>query len=299
MMSKQQWTICLTLVLLVLGVVFRPSGRNTAMTEDTFFANKLVQHNKFDMILAGDSRTTLGVAPAEMAEQLPEVKIFNFGFLGVSLSGDYLRRITSLLLQDTSETRMIVLGISPPALTPMAARANTYLEWEGKNHATVLQHAYLGEWLTYFQPYDLSLGRGVEFKQHFYADGWQATTLIPADENREVVAGKIHFANTQVSAEMIEALLNTVRVWTAQGIRVYGFRPPVSPALYNLENNISGFQEDSFRQQFAEAGGHWLHTENKYPTYDGSHLNETSARQFSQDLAADIQRDLSAASKRQ
>ena len=113
------------------------------------------------------------------------------------------------------------------------------------------------------------------------------------------MAGKIHFANTQVSAEMIEALLNTVRGWTARGIRVYGVRPPVSRALYNLENNISGFQEDSFRQQFAEAGGHWLHTENKYPTYDGSHLNETSARQFSQDLAADIQRDLSAASKRQ
>lgn len=90
------------------------------------------------------------------------------------------------------------------------------------------------------------------------------------------------FKDNKVSSQLIEALLKQVSFWHGKGIRVIGLRPPVSKSVYNIENEVSGFQEEVFSLAFQQAGGTWV-TFNPadWPTYDGHHLNETVARHFS------------------
>ena len=57
--------------------------------------------------------------------------------------------------------------------------------------------------------------------------------------------------------------------------------------MVELENRVSGFDEPAFAAAFQAAGGLWIHDLDQaaYLSFDGSHLDETAARQLSRDLA--------------
>jgi len=81
-------------------------------------------------------------------------------------------------------------------------------------------------------------------------------------------------------------IARNVRRCRAEGVRVYGFRPPTFQGMIDLENAAGGYDEAKIRQIFIQAGGLWLDVDQrKYPTYDGSHLRYDGARAFSCDLA--------------
>lgn len=80
--------------------------------------------------------------------------------------------------------------------------------------------------------------------------------------------------------------MDQTRQWTAQGIRVYAFRVPSSLAMVALEDQMSGFDEATFVEQFKAAGGIWFSIPlEPYHSYDGSHLTKQAALQLSADLA--------------
>ena len=75
-----------------------------------------------------------------------------------------------------------------------------------------------------------------------------------------------------------------------RGINVYGFIVPSCEQMVRVEREMSGFDEDSFIAKFKQAGGTWIDVDvDKYECIDGSHLQDTGAIQFSEDLAALIQ----------
>jgi len=107
-----------------------------------------------------------------------------------------------------------------------------------------------------------------------------------------IIIGSLIYSNTLEAPlvfddeQNIKNVLKFTRDWTAKEIRVYGFLPPTCKQMYELENEISGFDQEDFVEQFVQAGGIWLKVDPcGYFSFDGSHLSEDSAIRFSNDLA--------------
>ena len=97
------------------------------------------------------------------------------------------------------------------------------------------------------------------------------------------------FENSKVSDDLVDGVMAAVRRFRESGIVVFGFRPPTTIAMFELENELSGFNESDFAEKFRAAGGIWLRFRHGvYPTYDGSHLNAYVAVRFSKDLAEEL-----------
>ena len=101
-----------------------------------FWQLKISQPPVDDLVLAGNSRIFLGLAPRHMAQALPGRKIYNFGFVACSLERLYLEHATRLL--DISSPRpSLVVGITPHSLTPQTRsnKSQGYMHWSGQEAA--------------------------------------------------------------------------------------------------------------------------------------------------------------------
>jgi hypothetical protein len=93
----------------------------------------------------------------------------------------------------------------------------------------------------------------------------------------------------KVKPDLIKALTAQTRLWTSKGIRVFGFRPPTTIAMLQLENEMSAFDEKALIAAFTAAGGTWIPVDfSKYHSYDGSHLDEASAEKLSAFLGKEM-----------
>ncbi len=67
-----------------------------------------------------------------------------------------------------------------------------------------------------------------------------------------------------------------------QDISIIAFRPPSSIAMRNLEDSISGFDEEYIKRELEDMGVQWLDfREGDFNSYDGSHLHFESAKKLS------------------
>ncbi len=113
--------------------------------------------------------------------------------------------------------------------------------------------------------------------------------MVPLVSVDNVEGIKRTFEGNRVSQEKIDVLADRIEQWHAEGIKVFGFRPPTSVRIAEMEDEFSGYKLEEIRQRFEAAGGIWLETEpGTYTTYDGHHLTGNAARQFSNDLAAQM-----------
>ena len=56
--------------------------------------------------------------------------------------------------------------------------------------------------------------------------------------------------------------------------------------MVDLENKLSGFNEEEFKTNLSNYGGIWIEVnQTKYLSYDGSHLDYLAAKEFSKDVA--------------
>lgn len=84
-------------------------------------------------------------------------------------------------------------------------------------------------------------------------------------------------------------LLFGVIFLSLSGIDVYLLRLPTTSEMLQLENEQSGFDETFFRREIESSGGIWLDLPPAdYNCYDGSHLHEASAKEYSIRLAKQI-----------
>ncbi len=302
---QRAWRIDRTAIALVLalaiGVMFSSVRYDAQQWEglypDSFWAAKASWRHNADVIVAGDSRVLTAVSPAAMAEHLTGRRIVNYAFLGVGYERQYIEAINKVLATD-GPPPMIVLGVSPRSLTEGASKQ----KWFGpemKKHflqrqllahsSDVLQATRPIDYADLMASLSLAQPRSERMILDYHADGWQSADMIPPN----IELGLAEYATKYSEAEegpvrqkYIDQLLAAVKRWRAQGIAVYGFRPPSCAQMVALENRISGFDEASFVRQFQAAGGVWLPvSQTAYASYDGSHLDVRSAPVFSADLA--------------
>lgn len=268
-----------------------------------FWAEKARIRGSVHVALVGDSRVYHGLAPSEMGAVLREAgwgdpNVVNLGFSGVCLCGPYLPYVDRALAPQ-AQHRVVVLGVTPHALTPHAQKDNGYLAESRRTGSEVLERIVLAPALDYLEPIPLEpfLGGGrrarpadSHYRETFFADGWVGATLTPAQPDFALTEYRTVFASTKVDPSLVSELVERVAQWTRSGVRVVAFRPPVAPELLELEDRISGFDEAALRARLTAAGAEVIALEGAYATYDGSHLDEASARALSRHVAARLSR---------
>jgi hypothetical protein len=319
-MLKERSLLCvilaIPLLIFVLALKPRPVAvtvlpmsydpiHDTGAAGDRMWVIKTHTTGKFDMLLMGDSRVYRGLSPQAMEKVLTGYKILNFGYSGGGLN-PVMYAAAQQKLNPTSQKKSIVLGISPLTLTPRAAANEHYLQELNRPPDYVYLYLYWMPLVNLFEP--LSLGKMVNSLQggntqgnqdgyylEFHDDGWVASYTIPEYPLSQIYSYQDIFSQTSVSPQLVQELIDQTRSWTQQGISVYAFRPPSCQGMVDLENQVSGFDEAALVKQFEAAGGVWFSIPlAPYHSYDGSHLDKSSALKLSADLANLIQNSLPA-----
>jgi hypothetical protein len=309
-------SILLGIPLLILACYLRPRPVGVAVIPlsgdpvhqagpvgERFWVLKAQAKTRFDMLLMGDSRVYRGLSPQVMETILPGYRILNYGFSGGGLN-PVMYAATEQRLDPHSRQMIIVFGVTPLTLTPRAAKNEHYLQELHRPADYVFLRLYGRPLLDLFKPISLngvsnaSLEKNPQptkqgYYQEYHDDGWIASWMIPENIRWTLPSFRDIFSQTSVSQELVQDLMEQTRRWRERGIRVFAFRVPSSQAMVDLENQMSGFDEAAFAEQFESAGGVWLSIPlEPYHSYDGSHLVKQSAIQLSEDLANLIKNSL-------
>ncbi len=271
--------------LIIISV--RPPDLTQGISGNFFWIDKINWKPDYDIVIAGDSRIALGVSPSAMNEKLPGIKICNFAFHAAAYSSEYLDSIEKLLKK--SGLKIIILGITPHAFQKSAANVSRFDEYKNKH---LLNHRLLRDIHSYFKPLrypDLhKLFTNISQKgmlQLHHKTGWVASRAIPERTYSELSHYRYFISLNDINETQIEELLKRIKAWNRKGIRVYGFFPPISSRMYELEKQYKKFDKSVFTRRFVSVNGIWLRFTNKYHTHDDSHLRYDSAIKFSRDLS--------------
>ncbi len=305
MVCKHCSFFCLCLAaFLILGIaLLRPlDGSSEALDRlkaNRFWIMKAQNRGRYEVLILGDSRSYRGLSPAEMSKALGNSSIYNLAFSAGGLNQE-IYDAASGMLDMGGKNRMIVLGVTPGALMASTENNRQYREEHNRPRSAYLERVYIDARLQHFVPFDWErlmysvAGRhftGKSYVNRYTDDGWVGSGEYPEDPTEELIAYREVMARFQVKAALVRALYEQTRAWSSKGIRVFGFRPPTSQAMLDLENKMSGFDERKFIEGFEAAGGRWIPVEPaSYHSYDGSHLDEASAIRLSDYVAAQIAR---------
>ena len=291
--------IILTLILatgLVLAIGFlRPPGAmvSSGLAENEFWTRKILQKAGYDVVLIGDSRTYFDLSPAEMKRIMIVDRIYNFGVKYGGLTREYLEA-GAALLDPQSPRKIIVLGITPHSLTVKTARSNGFIDLKKQDFVDRMINLRLSPFMAFLGPLSLRdiiyklLGKPYSsiFYVSFFPDGWAAGRKVPPTLEGMLAIYQNYYKDNPLEPKTMAAVMSMTAQWKSQGIRVFGFRPPTPPQMAALEYRLSGFEQEKFVKDFEAAGGVWLSFDpSRYSSYDGSHLDRDSAREFSRDLA--------------
>jgi hypothetical protein len=284
------------IALAIFGVAAqRPTTEvNLGMAPEAYWAMKNGWRGCADLVIAGDSRSYKSLSPAILRERLGPLRALNYGFAGNGYTAEYLRAVGELLAPNAPR-KVIVLAINPGSLTRSACANNGFLDARKPQPTRNSAVDQLAARLHRFAAVRL---KGVPslfvkdsrlsrtFYNHFHADGWVGADSRPEmpEEALPIIRESLH--DNPATPEAIGRVLEATRSWSANGIRVIGFRPPTNLETERVEDQLAKFDEDEFRLAFERAGGRWVTVAREgYLTYDGSHLREEAALRFSRDFA--------------
>ena len=258
-----------------------------------FWSLKIQAKNCADIVLGGDSRTFCSLSPTHMNEVLPDCRIFNFAFGGNGYFSTYCQKLEEVLRSDAPSPK-IVLGITPASLCLRAFRRNGFREHLAMPQQDKWIRCHFGHIYDFFDPMSFGdawqglfpqFGKDRNYRE-YHEDGWVGADSEPVSYKSELRRYRRRFEESSISEDMVNDLLAQIRQWAEKGIRVYGFRPPVPAEMLELEETMSGFEEENFVRRFETAGGEWIDMPPvTSASHDGSHLRLNAAVQFSKDFA--------------
>jgi len=299
---KRFWTTLATIGAAIGALAFArgkwmPQTHWAIEDYESFWLLKIYQPPLFDMLLLGDSRILNAASPSAVAQTLSYPRVLNFGFSQVAFNQAYLDASREKL-DPVSDRRALVLGVSPYSLTTKSDEENPFLQMHSKSRSEFLLLEALQGIRPYFdQVLDSPLD---EYWRHFsriepgnldrefYRDGWNPVIMVTPTRGDSREAYQNMFQGSKVSPRLVRDLMETIRRWRAEGIRVFGYRAPTAEEVKALEREMLGFAEDAFAAQFREAGGTWLSLPGDYELFDGDHMDKESAIRFSRRLAGAI-----------
>lgn len=295
MTDRMVATLVLAAILMVVMGSLRPD-KTPGLYPKQYWATKIQWENCADGVITGDSRALMAVSPEELEAVLGYRHIRNYGFGANWYSREYMEATEALFFKD-AENRAVFMGITPHSLTHRDTVMGHFLELRTMSGQDAFLDAHFGALVNFFEPMSFrdamqglfpSLAPTHTVKD-YRADGWVKVHKQPLELD-EVKRYRKLFEDRQVCEDVIDTIMEFVEKWESEGIHVYGFIVPSCEQMVKVERELSGFDEDAFVAAFKKAGGTWIATDvSKYECIDGSHLQDTGAIQFSQDLALLIQ----------
>jgi hypothetical protein len=291
-----KWMVWILLVLAGTAIAtigaFRPGSEiygYGGKPTDAFWDAKLLYRNPdCNMLLIGNSRILRALDPGAFEAAFPGTVCYNYAFPGLKYHPTYLRHADAIISNSQRHPRRILAGICDMNFfIPSGSQFDTTLEALPKYpmlHFPRLQPLP-------FDTQDTPLGTEEEKIEAAHANGWIASDTSVRDPNGvpKRWANRRKPRLHKVSREDWAPFIQSVRQWTDEGIRVYAFIVPISPEMTAAQNKRFDFDYDQFLADFKAAGGVWIPVDpTPYETYDGSHLVQESAEQFSRELAKQI-----------
>ncbi|PCJ57473.1 MAG: hypothetical protein COA79_15695 [Planctomycetota bacterium] len=285
-----------TILALLILVIFRPyvswrHDRPLSGFRDNW-------DHSINFITIGDSRTLLGIDPINVINKY-DIKLqgANFGFNSVAFSKKYLLAAENKLVYKGK--RIILLGISPLSLSPNSFNSNAFKNFSKCSNATRLYEFILSKkrfaFTTLKKTEIQHILSGCKWRPNLEItiqnSGWTpAIWKGAADDRANLLEYQNKFNLGKIESKRIDLLINIISSWHDKGIKIFGFRPPVTKKMYDLENELSGFDEISFIEKFKNAGGNWIQIPpyGKYHCYDGSHISKISAIMLSDNVGKEI-----------
>ena len=263
---------------------------------EEFWARKANWYHCADIVLAGDSRVIDGLCPSEMQKYLKDYKILNYGLGWACFSKKYLEKVESVLNPESNK-RIIVTGISPLSLTKRESEPQNFIEVTSMSKSDQFFRIHFSKIMHFYEPLKLKHAirnlrmtrEEIENRIGFYPDGWIAGNKYSIPSNEVLKKYVSYYDKRNVDPCNIDNVMTFVEKWVKQGISVYGFFPPSSKEMYELEMERSGINEQEVINKFKQAGGTWIDVEpDGYVSYDCTHLQRDSALVFSKDIAETI-----------
>jgi len=280
-------------LFLMLFGFYKPDNHLKGIPEKMFWSVKSEWKNCLTMTVGGDSRTYRGVSPETINsnEYLQDYKVGNYGFISNGWTKKYLAALERTLDKDSDKPLVLVLGLTPYSLTDLAARDNSFIRMEKVAKTTKMESIWFGRLYQFFSPINVNKlfvakAKGNTYFQHYHENGWVASYRKKDVPRSALDQYKKRYKKKKVNKKMVKDVISYVKRWNKKNIVVFGYRPPTTQEMWELEELQSGYNEDDIAKRFSDAGGVWLKFENKYHSYDGSHLREDGAIEFSTDLAA-------------
>lgn len=278
-------------VMLFLTHFIIPEPEQNSYKEKKFWAKKVHSTQQFDMVICGDSRVYRGISPDDMKLNLGELSVFNFGFS--SGSNDEKMLLESAKRLDPNGKKILLIGLTPHSLTLFAAKDAQFREVSNLKPEELLENLYFADFLGFFRSVNFinyiksftSKNNDIPYHMLYYNNGWVASWKDSPDTVGTLDSYRGIFKENKVSGIIKTQFISQVKKLAEQGIKIFAFRPPVPDCMYNLENELSFFNEKEIITEFEAAGGKWIEIDRKkYYSYDASHLHYKSAIELSKDL---------------
>lgn len=285
-------TIAVAFALVAGIALLRPAEGNvdTGISRMEFWWLKVHAEPVYDVVVGGDSRIMIDIDPAAM-DAILGGRTLNFGFNFAGYSQRYLDALAAKLRRRDGQGT-VVLGITPRSLTPLNMKASTFEEEVDRSPWEQFLQRHLGDFFEAVRPVSLSSifagFRGRNIYYNHYDNGFMSLEFVPPEPDQDLPTYQKVFINNQVSAPHIDNLIGQVARWRNDGLRVFGFFPPTSPAIAEAEQ-LSGFDRKAFVARFTSAGGQWIDdAKADWIFADGSHLSAGETAAYSRDLAKSI-----------
>lgn len=292
--------ITIPAVLLISLTKTDTSQKNIKVEYDHFWTYKVHSKKKYNMLIIGDSRVYRGISPNAINKIIPNIKILNFAFSAGKLNNEIYAEARKRL-DNKSKIKVILVGITPGGLTDIDN--NQLHEIMKLTNAEVFDKIYMNYFISKFitplKPSELfrthtKISPGI-VNEVYHDNGWAATNSVQPNQTELLEVYRKGWSGTTVSTNKINDLCSAITEWKNQNILVFALRIPAAREMEELENSVSGFNEEEIKENIIKAGGHWIELTDKYSkyrTYDGSHLDEKSALFLSEDIAKDIKEQL-------
>lgn len=286
----------ITVLVSILVFVTRDKQDFEHIRNRRYWIEKAQSKKKYTLLFAGDSRVFRGISPDDFEKALKGYKGYNLGFSSNGYSIEYMDEIERRLDCSVSKP-IVVLGITAYGFTEKGFRSDHFKAERMRPREDVIQYMYLTSVNEYFARVSpLTLIRRMfnkpkpkNFQITYHYNGWMESYWIQPDTMNAYPVYQTIFNGNICKRDYIEVLLDRVNKWTEEGILVFGFRPPATHYLLQLEEQMGEFDARGFESEFQNAGGIWLtFPANKYNTFDGCHLDNASARKLSYDMGEKI-----------
>ncbi len=288
-------TLVLAGILIIIMGSSRPDN-NHGLYPNEYWARKAGWDKCADIVLAGDSRVLCGLSPEQMQKYFPGKRIYNYGFGSAWFSKGYVDKIGELF-DPNGQDKTIILGITPHSLLKIEGDTGNFYEIRSMTYRDRFMQMHFAGLMRFFDPLTFSSAIHGTFpslaeshtERTFCPDGWIAVHKVPDSIKKSLRNYKLYYEAGQADSNNIDDLIEDIEGWVGRDIKVYGFLPPTCSEMYKLEMEMSGFDEKDFIRRFEGAGGVWIYVDPvAYHSFDGSHLQDDSAIELTNDLCKKI-----------